>query len=159
MTRHAHCIFCDDIRQEVGHKHTYVGVYNGELYLPMAPIVLAKLCVSSFATAQASEPIKALSMRVEVDEQNIGQVDVPAEELTKLTAAATSRGTQNDPVESYSVGVNTMYVPFGVHGPCTVKVTMIIDGVEHIAGKLRIKIEADTHEHSDKQAQQSDHAA
>ena len=36
-------VFCDDIRNEIGGKCSYIGAYNGELLLPEIPSVLPKL--------------------------------------------------------------------------------------------------------------------
>jgi hypothetical protein len=39
-------IFCDDIRQEVGGKLSFMGVYYGAMYVPQFPIQLPKFCVN-----------------------------------------------------------------------------------------------------------------
>ncbi|MFM9862463.1 MAG: DUF6941 family protein [Micropepsaceae bacterium] len=39
-------IFCDDIREEVGGKHTFVGCYPGFLVVPRFPVALPKLCLA-----------------------------------------------------------------------------------------------------------------
>jgi hypothetical protein len=39
-------IFCDDIRQEVGGKLSYMGVYYGAVYVPSFPISIPKFAVS-----------------------------------------------------------------------------------------------------------------
>ena len=42
----ATALFCDDIRFELGNKHTYVGCYDAEIVLPELPFVLPKFCIS-----------------------------------------------------------------------------------------------------------------
>jgi hypothetical protein len=39
-------IFCDDIRQEIGGKLSFMGVYYGAMYVPQFPIILPKFCVN-----------------------------------------------------------------------------------------------------------------
>src|ERR1700730_6660205 len=39
-------IFCDDIRQEIGGKLSFMGVYYGAMYVPQFPINLPKFCVN-----------------------------------------------------------------------------------------------------------------
>jgi hypothetical protein len=39
-------IFCDDIRQEVGGKLSFMGVYYGVMYVPQFPILLPKISVN-----------------------------------------------------------------------------------------------------------------
>ncbi len=39
-------IYCDDIRQEIGGKHSYMGVYGSDLVLPSFPAAIPKLCIA-----------------------------------------------------------------------------------------------------------------
>src|SRR4030095_11746465 len=42
-----HTIFCDDIRQEVGGKFSYIGVYSGQMIIHgTCPVTLPKLCLA-----------------------------------------------------------------------------------------------------------------
>jgi hypothetical protein len=41
MDRHIQTVFCDDIRHEVGGKHSYIGVYSGKLFVPTFPATLS----------------------------------------------------------------------------------------------------------------------
>jgi hypothetical protein len=47
--RSAYCIFCDDLRQEVGNKHSYMGVYGDDMVFPENPpdgtIVIPKIVI------------------------------------------------------------------------------------------------------------------
>ena len=42
----AECFFCDDIRQEVGDKYSYMGVYTGEVILDTIPYTSHVQCSS-----------------------------------------------------------------------------------------------------------------
>jgi hypothetical protein len=42
----ASSIFCDDIRQEIGGKLSFMGVYYGVMYVPQFPIAFPKFCVN-----------------------------------------------------------------------------------------------------------------
>jgi hypothetical protein len=39
-----YAIICDDIRQEIGNKLTFVGVYQDQIIVPSFPFTFAKLC-------------------------------------------------------------------------------------------------------------------
>jgi hypothetical protein len=39
-----YAIICDDIRQEIGHKLTFVGVYQEQIIVPAFPFTFPKLC-------------------------------------------------------------------------------------------------------------------
>ena len=57
--------WCDDIRQEVGNKPSFMGVYTGGLVVPLLPIVLPKLCAHAQIYLPAAERAKSLKIRVE----------------------------------------------------------------------------------------------
>jgi hypothetical protein len=55
-TNFGHTIFCDDIRNEVDGKVTYVGVYNGSMIVNGAfPFTLAKFAVSATLVLDAQD--------------------------------------------------------------------------------------------------------
>src|SRR5271169_3055754 len=44
---YGYTIFCDDIRQEIGGKFSYIGVYNGFMFIHGSlPVTLPKFCLS-----------------------------------------------------------------------------------------------------------------
>lgn len=83
MTRYAHAVFCDDIRQEMGGKITLVGIYQGQCLVPAIPCSLAKLCVSITISAPRSSPPKAVQVKgtyagAEVISMNLDQTQIDA---------------------------------------------------------------------------------
>ena len=56
---HGHTIFCDDVRQEVGGKVSFMGVYNGALYIAgQFPQTLPRLGFAiTYSEPAKSEPI------------------------------------------------------------------------------------------------------
>ncbi len=53
----AYTIFCDDLRQEVGNKVSYMGVYQGMMFVPAFPVALPKLCAA--VTARFPRELRA----------------------------------------------------------------------------------------------------
>ena len=43
-----HTIICDDIRQEIGNKHTFIGIYGPNILVTKIPYVFPKLCFVIF---------------------------------------------------------------------------------------------------------------
>lgn len=37
-------IICDDIRQEIGNKHSFIGIYGSDIFVSKIPFVFPKLC-------------------------------------------------------------------------------------------------------------------
>lgn len=58
--RYGYCIFCDDIRTELGEKLSFMGVYNGILFLPEFPYTLPKLCAHINLVTPADQPYKSI---------------------------------------------------------------------------------------------------
>ncbi len=64
VSRHLEVIYCDDIREEVGNKISYMGVYWGELWVQAAPVTLAKLCIAIKVVTDIADPFEALEVRI-----------------------------------------------------------------------------------------------
>lgn len=62
VTPFGNTVFCDDIRAEVGGKHSFMGVYRGELIVPVLPATLPTFgFVISYFDAEdeaGTDPIK-----------------------------------------------------------------------------------------------------
>jgi len=48
VPRSAFCLFCDDVRMEVGNKPSYMGIYTGEMVFPPDPPPEAQIALSKF---------------------------------------------------------------------------------------------------------------
>jgi len=62
-----HALWCDDIRQEVGNKPSFMGVYTGALVVPQLPLTLPKLCVWLTLSAPQDQPLQDLEVAVALD--------------------------------------------------------------------------------------------
>jgi hypothetical protein len=62
-SRHLEVIFCDDIRQEVGNKFSFMGIYTSELTVP-GPVLLPKLCISVKVVTDKDDPFESLEVRI-----------------------------------------------------------------------------------------------
>ncbi len=64
LPRYLEVIYCDDIREEVGSKASYMGVYSGELMVPSAPVVLPKLCAVAKLSTKVNDPFETVDVRI-----------------------------------------------------------------------------------------------
>lgn len=62
--RHIEVIYCDDIRQEVGQKHSLMGVYSGDMVISGFPAVLPKLCIAVTVVTAIEDPIETLQINI-----------------------------------------------------------------------------------------------
>jgi hypothetical protein len=76
VTRFVHSVFCDDIRQEVGNKLSYMGCYVGQMFVLSFPLTLPKLCVAMYAVTYASNPFKLLKFRLLKNEETIAEAEM-----------------------------------------------------------------------------------
>jgi len=82
ITRHLEVIFCDDIREEVGNKLSFMGVYSADMTVPVVPIILNKLCIVVRAITENSDPFESLKVSVFQGDDRIelittGQIALP----------------------------------------------------------------------------------
>lgn len=139
MSRHAHCLFCDDIRFEMGNKTSLIGIYGGELTASECPAVLPKLCVSAFMRTTAEQPLKTLTIKVNYKGSVLQETIVPEDQLAAMQQDLVGRGSNSDPIKLFAIGCNLMFSPFIIDEESALEVSMVADGEEYPAGKLRIK--------------------
>lgn len=86
MSRYATALFCDDIRNELNGKMSFMGVYGGQLYVASLPIALPKLCCALTVMSQIDDQIKSLSIRGQLDESQLFAVDLNEQQISEILA-------------------------------------------------------------------------
>jgi len=66
--RYMHTLWCDDIRQEIGNKPSFMGVYDDGLVLPSLPFVLPRIAVYSWIVTPVNNPFKSLAIKASRDD-------------------------------------------------------------------------------------------
>ena len=79
--RFVHVIYCDDVRHEEGNKLTYVGCYQGEMFLSPIPGALPKFCAVVYVVTPYKKPFQKLEIRLLVDSEVLVELIVPSEQL------------------------------------------------------------------------------
>lgn len=82
ITRHLEVIFCDDIREELGNKLSFMGVYSADMTVPVVPIILNKLCIVVRAITENSDPFESLKVSIFQGDDSVelittGQIVLP----------------------------------------------------------------------------------
>lgn len=137
--RHSFCHFADDLRFELGNKVSLIGMYSGEMFVSTLPALVPKLVATAFCATPVNDPIKSLSFKVLLGDQLLQEGVLPADALQHMQAQLANRGSEEDPVSEVSVGINVILTPLNVTAPSTLKVLLMVDGREMVAGKLRIQ--------------------
>ncbi|MGB5103262.1 MAG: hypothetical protein WBO04_08075 [Steroidobacteraceae bacterium] len=129
-SRFVDCIYCDDIRNEVGNKLTLVGCYGADLVIERAPATLPKLCVLAKMFTPVDQPFERLTLRVVVGETLLAELQLP-------------RGQFDQPVREDSrwlvINAAMTLSPFFIEQDCTVRVEAESEDGTLIGPKLRVR--------------------
>ena len=134
VDRFVHAIFCDDMRQEMGNKVSFMGCYQGELFVPFAPVALPKLCVFVTISTPAERPFKALSIRVDQGGNTIANIETPSADWAQPLPTAP------DDVTRLLANVGVMLSPFAINEPGDIRVVVTTEEGEILGPRLRIKL-------------------
>jgi len=138
-----YAIFCDDIREEINGKTTYVGVYGGDMLIAAAaPVVIPQLCCLVqvlFDPDNLPESANILLKRfTEAGDQGpIASFDLPP--LASLPKPEYTPGF-GDEVRRFALSGVMKMSPFGIEEPCSLRAIAVIDGVEHRLGNLHVRL-------------------
>ena len=63
--RTANCIFCDDVRQEIGNKISLMGIYQSDIVISgKPPQSLPKLVTSIWLSSDIDDPVQEFTIRI-----------------------------------------------------------------------------------------------
>lgn len=143
MNRYFDCIFADDIRTEVGGKHSIIGIHNHILVQNESPDIVAKLAVSLNCFTDFEHPFRQISIRVLLDDTVIMQNELPPEFLEK-SFNENKKGLQNAgadlSTQMYRVTANIHLNPLVIKQDGKLSVIVTADGEETPAGTLFIAV-------------------
>ncbi len=143
MNRKFDCIFADDIRNELGGKHSIIGVYNSVLSLDTAQSLIPKLAVSLTCHTDFGHPFKQIFVLVMLDDAVISQNELPAEFLERSFAEnrkmLEDSGVSPDS-QSYRATVNIHLNPLVIKQQSRLNVVVVADGEEIRVGSLLLKV-------------------
>ncbi|CAH1208832.1 conserved hypothetical protein [Candidatus Nitrotoga sp. BS] len=130
-------IFCDDIRQEVGNKLSFMGCYQGELVVQMAPITLPKLCVFASILTPKERPLKSLTLRVVQDvDIELARVDIPKENLTVSSQILDETSTRT------ILSTAIVFAPFAIEKSTVLRLMATTEEGEITGPRLLVKVAA-----------------
>lgn len=76
--RFIHTLYCDDVRQEVGGKMTFVGAYQSQMLSEQpGDLMLPKLCIVLTAQTPHDQPFQKMLIKLFRDDEILQQMDVP----------------------------------------------------------------------------------
>lgn len=132
--RTAWTIVCDDVRNEIGNKVSYMGIYQSELIVSEFPATLAKLCFVVRARTEARNPFKKVAIKlIRDDEEVLAESEI---DVATISAPPASAGGPEIWVEANMI---VAFAPFQLPGPCKISARVITESEELRAGTIRIR--------------------
>jgi hypothetical protein len=134
-------LFCDDVRQEVGNKLSYLGVYSGNLVVPAFPTNLVKLCCVFSLHVPSKSPPKSVTFKLLREEEVIFEASLPPEHIKSLeTLAGSGKDTR-----VLTMGTIAQFVSFPITHACALQARAIVDGEEIRGGGLDLQAAESKH--------------
>lgn len=124
MTRFATSIFCDDVRQEVNGKVSYMGVYHNAMFCASFPAQLIKLCINISITTPISEPFKSLSFKGSYEGEPLFELPLTEEQIEEALAQA----VRQPDARFRAVQVMMVIAPMALNKPGQLKIEVEADG-------------------------------
>ncbi|MGY5776566.1 DUF6941 family protein [Rhizobium sp. LEGMi135b] len=137
--RYGYCIFCDDVRTEIGEKLSFIGVYSGVLMLPEFPISLPKFCVHVNLITLATEPYRSIVLRCIApgDRQPLLEERLDAAQLSEQREVMEDAEASDIPI-NVVVGASLVFSPLRLRQPGLLTVSAIIDDKPAEIASLRV---------------------
>lgn len=126
--RYLHCIFADDIRQEISGKQTVVGMYQGGMTVhgPL-PVNLPKFQVMALLRIPNTEPVTSLKLTVLMNTAVIAEIEVPRQALPDRDLALPDQ-------KGYIFQIAIELVPLSIEGSGKLQVHALINGEDTLEG-------------------------
>jgi hypothetical protein len=142
--RFGYSIFCDDIRNEAGGKLSFIGCYNGVIFVPPKfPLTLARFCVHIHIFSPASQPYSSIVARCYGPGDDLPLVEESIEPPKKEEQLALVAHLEKNPTTPLYIVAGTSFIfsPLHIHGPGLLRVRAVVDGAEDEIplGSLRIE--------------------
>jgi len=130
-------IFCDDIRPEVGNKLSFMGCYQSELVVQMAPVALPKLCVFASILTPIERPFKSLMFRVvQDDDVELARIDMPEDGLAGSSQIFDETATRK------IISTAIVFSPFAIEKHTMLRLMATTEEGEITGPRLLIKVAA-----------------
>lgn len=137
-SRHLDVIYCDDIRNEVGNKFSFMGIYTRELTIPSAPLLLPRLCIAVKVVTDIDDPFESLVVRVvkikdgeETELLSTGLLPMPS--LTDLPA-------RDGDTTCMLLQMQFVLSPFQIEEEATIRVKATTEREELLGAALHLRI-------------------
>jgi len=143
MNRYGYSIFCDDIRNEAGGKLSFIGCYNGVIFISgQFPLVLPKLCVHTHIFSPASQPFSSIVVRCyrPGDEKPFSEEPIETPKRSEQTELVANLKTDTGAPLFIVAATSLIFTPLELRSSGLMRVRALIDAEHELRlGSLRIE--------------------
>lgn len=134
--RYINAIFCEDIRHEVGNKHSFMGCFDKELILPSFPAFINKISIAVICSTPLDNIFKSLVVRVTLDDEIIGETEFPEDTLQKMVEEVKA---ENYPNNLVGIKVFANFSPMLFERPSNLDVIAICETGKIVGPRLLVR--------------------
>ncbi len=127
--------FCDDVRQEIGNKLSYLGIYGPNLIVPEFPTTLVKLCCVFSVRVPLGKLPNSVTFRLLRDDEALFEADVAPTDMLPAANGGTTSGTDTTALTISSIA---QLIAFPVTKRCVLRACAVVDGKEFRGGTLEL---------------------
>jgi hypothetical protein len=146
MDRYGYSIFCDDIRSEAGGKLSFIGCYNGVIFISgRFPLMLPKLCVHTHIFSPATQPFGPIAVRCYLPGDDKPSFEEPIETPEQQDQAQLVANLKTDTGAPLFIVAATslIFTPLELRSAGLMRVRAVVEAGEEIRlGSLRIECAA-----------------
>jgi hypothetical protein len=143
MDRYGYSIFCDDIRNEAGGKLSFIGCYNGVIFISgQFPLVLPKLCVHTHIFSPASQPFNSIVVRCYLpgDDRPFSEEAIETPRRSEQNELVANLKTNTDAPLFIVAATSLIFTPLELRSSGLLRVRALIDAEQELRlGSLRIE--------------------
>jgi hypothetical protein len=143
MDRYGYSIFCDDIRNEAGGKLSFIGCYNGVIFISgQFPLVLPKLCVHTHILSPSSQPFGSIAVRCYLpgDDKPFCEEPIETPEQHSQTELVANLRTDTGAPLFIVAATSLIFTPLELRSSGLMRIRAVIDAGQEIRlGSLRIE--------------------
>lgn len=135
-----HTLYCDDLRQEIGGKQSFMGVYNNDMIVADFPANIPKLCTHIVVRLPIKTNANNLVIKVVNGDDVMSEVPIPEGDLQKMSAAILEASEDPAEVRHLAVIVHFQFAPLLLDQRSKLRAIAIVDGMEIKGNGLVVRI-------------------
>lgn len=140
MNPHIETIFCDDIRDEVNGKVSYIGTYNANLFAKEFPITLPKFCIALKIVLPLDYEFKNIELNVFKDEDTLIQANIDESQLEAYSQLVKDIKDEDRENRIFTFQTRIIASPFLIESESILRVRAKIDENEFRGAGLTIEV-------------------